>query len=800
MFNVRYNLLSLFQVILGLLSSLLLIRVFGVSSKADSYLIASNIMASLQFIQIMFVEQFMFFYNDLKINDRDSARDFYNTTITLSILSGVFFYLLYFVSIHPLIRLFAFNIDPERYLLLKNVLNIMFVGVIMESANMVNQRLLNAEMRFSIPYILGSLQTLFMVLLLAFLLVTKNTSIELIAFARTCGVFVAAVAGFFVVSRMGFPLRMRFHHPLLKPFVKNSLAMRFGHNIHNFLINPITSNILSALPSGFASYFYYAQRLQQIISNVVIGPSYAVFQARVSQLWSERNIDEIKHTIRKYLPSATALFTVCTAIAFFLIPDALNLVSSRSLQESDTRYIGFIFLALSCWQMLILLESPFVAVCVASKRSSIFILTNSIFIVTYFIATFVLVKRFEIYSLPFGAAIGQVTSLILYAGFCLKILKSNALPSLGPLMNNSALEGAGGIPSVADYGYASVPESGPAPASKSEADRPFVTIAIPTLDRLHYLRQTLESAISQTCCDIEILVSDNCSSDGTGDFLDQQNDPRLRVFHQRQRLDMIPHWNFLVAQARGSYLLLLSDDDLIEKDFVERCADSLGSLAGKESQISVIYGCYAIVGPDGNILSWRKDDCLAPLEDGGEFVVNWFSGRRPVAFCSTLYKTDELVRIGGFNEANRYAADVVARGRVGIAGRVLYVRDAVAYYRVHPFNATGRHFSVEDRLGYNLDISEQITEGLCNSELDTRIRKSGSKYAKSVLIHDLAQENTPVFEARRLIQFAVTYLKRFNLADLIFFDIVHYLKIRLREKKCVAPAGRNKRPLSTSIQ
>jgi len=38
--------------------------------------------------------------------------------------------------------------------------------------------------------------------------------------------------------------------------MKNSLAMRFGHNLHNFLFKPITSNILSSLPSGYASYFY----------------------------------------------------------------------------------------------------------------------------------------------------------------------------------------------------------------------------------------------------------------------------------------------------------------------------------------------------------------------------------------------------------------------------------------------------------------------------------------------------------------------------------------------------------------
>lgn len=80
MFNLRYNFLAVYNLILAWLSSVLLIRVLGVSAKADAFLIASNIIASLQFVQTMFVEQFIFFYNDLKVNDRQNAREFYRAT------------------------------------------------------------------------------------------------------------------------------------------------------------------------------------------------------------------------------------------------------------------------------------------------------------------------------------------------------------------------------------------------------------------------------------------------------------------------------------------------------------------------------------------------------------------------------------------------------------------------------------------------------------------------------------------------------------------------------------------------
>jgi len=439
MFNIKYNIIALYQVILGLLSSVLMLRVFGVTAQADSYLIACSVVASLQLIQIMFVEQFMVFYNDLKVENRESAREFYNTAVTFSLLSGVFFYILFSLSITPLIKLFAFGLDGERFLLLKNILQILFVGTVMDAANVINQRLLNAEMRFSLPAILNSLQTLVTVLLLAYLLVTHTSSIELIAGARIAGTIITGLAGFYVVRRMGFRFRFRFRHPALKAFMKNSLAMRFGHNLHNFLFNPITSNILSSLPSGYASYFYYAQRLQQIVGNVVVGPSYAVYQSRISRLWSQKDFAEIKTNVRKYLPVVTLAFVCCSLLVYFLIPAALGLVASNHLAAKDTAYIQLVFLALSLWQLVVLVESPFVAVGVASKKSAIFIITNAIFIATYFIASFILAKPAGIYSIPFGATIGQIVNLVFYMSFCMTLLKVDRYARISNVLTGNRL-------------------------------------------------------------------------------------------------------------------------------------------------------------------------------------------------------------------------------------------------------------------------------------------------------------------------------------------------------------------------
>ena len=100
----------------------------------------------------------------------------------------------------------------------------------------------------------------------------------------------------------------------------------------------------------------------------------------------------------------------------------------------------------------------------------------------------------------------------------------------------------------------------------------LVTIAIPTYNRADsYLRDALESALSQTYPNIEIIVSDNCSTDGTGELVKNYSDKRLKYIRHANNIGAINNFNFGVREAKGQYFLMLHDDDMIDSDFVQTC-------------------------------------------------------------------------------------------------------------------------------------------------------------------------------------------------------------------------------------
>jgi len=99
-------------------------------------------------------------------------------------------------------------------------------------------------------------------------------------------------------------------------------------------------------------------------------------------------------------------------------------------------------------------------------------------------------------------------------------------------------------------------------------DKPLLTIAVPTYNRACYLRRSLTSVLSQSAGygdDVEIIVSDNCSSDDTVAVVEEFICAGHRISLLKNPSNIGPDGNFAncFQAARGKYFLLFSDDDVL---------------------------------------------------------------------------------------------------------------------------------------------------------------------------------------------------------------------------------------------
>ena len=100
---------------------------------------------------------------------------------------------------------------------------------------------------------------------------------------------------------------------------------------------------------------------------------------------------------------------------------------------------------------------------------------------------------------------------------------------------------------------------------------PLVSILIPVYNREDIIEQTVNCAINQTYKNLEIIISDNCSTDETWVVLQKfaAKDSRIKIFQNTVNVGPVLNWKRCINEASGEYAKILFSDDLISNNFIE---------------------------------------------------------------------------------------------------------------------------------------------------------------------------------------------------------------------------------------
>jgi glycosyltransferase involved in cell wall biosynthesis len=100
------------------------------------------------------------------------------------------------------------------------------------------------------------------------------------------------------------------------------------------------------------------------------------------------------------------------------------------------------------------------------------------------------------------------------------------------------------------------------------------SLIVPTRERLETLRYCLQTITSQSYENLEIIVSDNASTDGTQEYVSSLSDRRIRYINTGQRVGMSQNWEFALKHAKGEWVSFLGDDD----GLMPNCFEKINSL------------------------------------------------------------------------------------------------------------------------------------------------------------------------------------------------------------------------------
>ncbi len=275
----------------------------------------------------------------------------------------------------------------------------------------------------------------------------------------------------------------------------------------------------------------------------------------------------------------------------------------------------------------------------------------------------------------------------------------------------------------------------------------LVTVAIPTMKRLAYLREAVASALAQTYEEIEVLIGQDPLPGGLDRAVEEwcrsatMRDPRVRYQANSTGLGLAGNWNALADSARGDFILIMGDDDRLLPDILAKLVPP-----AQQSGARIVFSNHYLIDERGERLAAESAeltrqygrDRLPPGTVTDSEILVWQGG---VPVGSAIIRTDDVRRLRFKEDLNTPENELFLRAaREGAP--FFFLPEYLSEYRVHPGSATTSGLWV-DRLVLSLleipasrDVEpykRQALEKLMSSAVSRALLQGDGETAKKLL-------------------------------------------------------------------
>ncbi len=203
-----------------------------------------------------------------------------------------------------------------------------------------------------------------------------------------------------------------------------------------------------------------------------------------------------------------------------------------------------------------------------------------------------------------------------------------------------------------------------------------ISVCLITYNHAAVIESTLASVLDQTLSDYEVIVSDDCSTDGTWEVICEaaRRDSRVRAIRTPRNSGMSANANFAVAQATRPLIALLHHDDLYRRDLLEKWA----GLINRHGDIGFVFNPYA---------AHNSSHVWAEAIPAGRVDGRWLMERYLLRRWGCAVRGTAMVRrsaweaVGGLRERFSLLADIDLWMRLASRGAVGYVDEPLITVR-----------------------------------------------------------------------------------------------------------------------
>ena len=204
---------------------------------------------------------------------------------------------------------------------------------------------------------------------------------------------------------------------------------------------------------------------------------------------------------------------------------------------------------------------------------------------------------------------------------------------------------------------------------------PLVSVVVPTYNQKDVVEQALQSIVDQSYDNLEIIISDDCSSDGTQSILSNfaERHPRVVLFLQKKNLGITANYNFLTEKCSGKYVATFAGDDVMLPNKIERQVDALED----DEWSSFCHHAVTILDYHSNIpgkvLTRKYVNNVTTIHD----VLRGFG----IPGSMALMYRRSVVKNPAFEPGIPVASDWFHIIKLAMVGRGIYIDESLCFYR-----------------------------------------------------------------------------------------------------------------------
>ena len=203
---------------------------------------------------------------------------------------------------------------------------------------------------------------------------------------------------------------------------------------------------------------------------------------------------------------------------------------------------------------------------------------------------------------------------------------------------------------------------------------PTVTIGLPVYNGERRLERAVDSILGQTYTDLELVISDNASTDGTAAICEKyaEVDSRVRYTRNEVNLGAAPNYNIVLERAHGRFFKWASHDDWLEPTYLERCMHVLQL----RPDVVAAWPRTKIYDEEENLIECYVHPAGLTSSIAHERIIEWIWNTKEFAPIFGVFPTNvvlETRRMESYSSADRtFFAEVLLKGPVVEIDEYLY--------------------------------------------------------------------------------------------------------------------------------